>query len=524
MKQQLSQKTIPFPVREGGAENSTSHEERLDSWKEIAAYLRRGARTVQRWEREEGLPVHRLQHDKQGTVYAYKSELDAWWERRRGVEDLATQSPQTAEPSIAVLPFSDMTREKDQDYFCEGIAEEITNALGRIRGIRVASRMSSFRFRAEKADAREIGRRLNVLTLLEGSVRRSDSRLRISARLTATDTGFQVWSETYDRESSDIFAIQEEIANSIARALQLSLSPSEQKALGKTPTRDVRAYDCYLRGRKHYYGYGPRDMDFAIQLFTRAISFDTEFALAYAGLADCWSYIYLYSTREDIVRDQADWASAKAVELDESSAQAHASRALALSLRNAPEAEAEFEMAIRLDQNLFEAYYFYARHAFAHGEIEKAVHLYEKAMQVSPEDYQAPLLVAQSYETLGQPEKAREARRRGSELAERHLELNPDDVRAIYMAANGMVALGQIERGREWAKRALSLRPDDPMVLYNLGCIYAMADSAGDALDCLDRAVDKGLLQRGWFENDSNLDSLRALPRFKQLLDRLPSD
>ena len=524
MGQELSRKTIPFPVRQGGAEGSAASEERLDSWKEIASYLRRGARTVQRWERDEGLPVHRLQHDKQGTVYAYKSELDAWWENRRGVEDIAVSSAYSAEPSIAVVPFSDMTREKDQDYFCEGIAEEITNALGRIRGVRVASRTSSFRFRAENADAREIGRQLNVRTLLEGSVRRSDGRLRISVRLTETETGFQVWTETYDRVSSDIFAIQEEIANSVAKALQLSLSPSERAALGKTPTRDERAYDCYLRGRKHYYGYGPLDMDFAIQLFTRAITFDTEFALAYAGLADCWSYIYLYSTREDIVREQADWASAKAVELDEISGQAHASRALALSLRNAPEAEAEFQNAIRLDPNLFEAYYFYARHAFARGEIQKAVQLYEKAMQVSPDDYQAPLLVAQSYETLGQPEKARAARRRGAELAERHLALNPDDVRAIYMAANSMVALGHLERGREWAKRALSMRPDDPMVLYNLGCIYSLAESSDDALDCLERAVDKGLLQRGWFANDSNLDSLRSLPRFQKLLDRLPSD
>ena len=499
--------------------------ERLDSWKEIASYLNRGARTVQRWEREEGLPVHRLHHEKLGSVYAYRSELDAWWTGRRSKLEVQPQTESEAEPepSIAVLPFRDMSRERDQQYFCEGIAEEIIAALSRVKGLRVASRMSSFHISADAGDARSIGRQLGVRTLLEGSVRKSGDRLRITVQLADSDKGYQLWSEAYDRDSSDIFTIQEEIARHVAESLEVSLTPKEQAALHKVPTRDLEAYDFYLRGRQYFYGYGTRDMEYAIQLFTRATGCDSEFALAYAGLADCWSFIYLYADRNETVREQADWASARAVELDPESAQAHASRAMVHSLsgRDA-EADASFREALRLDSNLFEAHYFFARHCFAKGRVEEAVSLYDTAMQVRPDDFQCPLLVAQIYDDLGQKVKATEVRRSGVEKAERHLSLHPDDARALYMGANGLVAMGQHRRGKEWAERALALRPDDGMVLYNIGCIYSLVGAVEEALHCLERAVRHGLTQRGWYEHDSNLDRLRQHPRFQQLLRGLP--
>ncbi len=230
--------------------------ERLDSWKEIAAYLNRGTRTVQRWEREEGFPVHRLRHDKLGSVYAYKPEVDAWFAGRRA--DLEKEPPSAPElsPSIAVLPFSDMSQEKDQEYFCDGVTEEVISALGKLRGARVASRTSSFQFKGTALDSREIGKRLGVATLLEGSVRKSGKMLRIALQLTDTDKGYQIWSERYDREMDDIFAIQEGIARNIVRELEVTLSPKERAALQKTPTKDVQAYDYYLRGRSFFYRYG----------------------------------------------------------------------------------------------------------------------------------------------------------------------------------------------------------------------------------------------------------------------------
>ena len=497
-------------------------EDRLDSWKEIAAYLDRGARTVQRWEREEGLPVHRLLHDRLGSVYAYKAELDAWWASRQVSPPAETPAEEEAGPSIAVLPFKDMSAEKDQEYFCEGMAEEIINALGRVKGLRVASRTSTFRLKEGALDSREIGRRLRVSSVLEGSVRKSGVRLRITAQLTDAGGGYQSWSEKYDREMSDVFAIQDEIAQSIVGALAITLHPREQAQQRKAPTSNLQAYDFYLRGRKYYYQYGPRDIDCALQLFTRAIELDPSYALAHAGVADCWSYIYLNSQRSEHVRQQADVSSLRAVELDPESAQAQASRAVSLSLsgRN-EEAEQRFETAIHLDPNLFEAHYFYARHRFALGQLEQAVELYEQAMRIHPDDFQAPLLVAQSYEDLGRKEEATRARQRGVKLAEQHLKWNPDDARAVYMAANGLAALGEREKARQWAERARSMRPDDPMLLYNVGCIYGLLEMTQEAIECLEQSVERGLSNRGWLEHDSNLDSVRGHQRFQALLRRL---
>ena len=314
-------------------------------------------------------------------------------------------------PSIAVLPFADMSREKDQGYFCEGIAEEIINALCRVRGLRVASRTGFVPVQGTTADLREIGSKLRVETVLEGSVRKSGNRLRITVQLIDAARGFHLWSESFDREMRDIFDIQEEIARNVVRALRVTLSPQEKGALAEIPTRHVQAYDYYLKGRSFYYRYGRHDIEFALQLFSRAIELDPAYALAHAGLADCWSYIYLYAERKDAVREQAEAAGRRAVELAPESAQAQASLAVALSLGGRKdEAKAAFEKAIELDPSLFEAWYFYARHVFAAGDLPKAASLYEEAMRVRPEDYHAPLLVAQIYEELRRPEDARAAR------------------------------------------------------------------------------------------------------------------
>jgi adenylate cyclase len=501
------------------AEGSPRDDERLDSWKEIAAYLRRGARTVQRWEREEGLPVHRLRHDKLGSVYAWRSELDRWWAARSARPPDAPPSPSAEESSVAVLPFADLSRDRDQGYFCEGVAEEITSALGRVDGLRVASRASAFRYRKGSADSLEIARRLRVRTLLAGSVRKAGERLRVTVDLADARTGYQLWAQTYDRDLRDVFAVQDEIARAVVAALRLTLTPPQAARLWRPGTRDPQAYDCYLRGRAHYERYGTRDVEAAAACFARAVEIDPAYPQAHAGLADCASYLFLYRDRSEENRARAERSSGEAVALDPDSAQAQASRGLALSIggRDA-EATRAFEEALRLDPGLFEAQYFYARHSFAAGRPEKALRLYEEAARVRPDDYQAPLLAAQIYDDAGRPAEAEKARRLGVERAARRLDDDPSDARALYMAANGMAALGDGARAREWAQRARALRPEDGMVLYNVACVLALLGSRDDALECLERAVRCGLRQRGWYEHDSNLDSLRADPRFEALL------
>jgi TolB-like protein len=298
-----ARKVVSFPAQNGAAPS-----DRLDSWKEIAAYLNRGTRTVQRWERDEGLPVHRLQHDKLGSVYAFRSELDAWWAGRGTAPPAGAQG---AAPSIAVLPFADLSREQDQQYFCEGVAEEILHALSRLRGLRVVSRTSCFRFGGGAGGACEIGRKLRVKSLLEGSVRKSGDRLRISVQLTNAEDGYQVWAETFDCRMTDIFAIQEEIARRVAQSLEITLSQAETDSLGTRPTQNIEAYDYYLRGRSFYYRYGPRDVEFAKQLFLQAVACDPHYALAHAGLADCWSYLYLYAGRREESRRQAEQSASR---------------------------------------------------------------------------------------------------------------------------------------------------------------------------------------------------------------------
>jgi TolB-like protein/Flp pilus assembly protein TadD len=424
--------------------------------------------------------------------------------------------------SIAVLPFRDLSRERDQDYFCEGMAEEILGALSRIKGLQVASRLAAFRFRGGEVDPREAGRKLGVGSVLDGSVRKAGDQLRVAVQLTDAESGMQIWSEKYDRELGDIFSVQENIAASVARALELTLSAQERADLGQPVAHDVEAYDYYLRGRKYYFQYGVQDIQFAMQLFQKAMERDPAFAAAQAGIADCWSYIYLNVERTPFCLEKADEASRKAVALAPRSAQAQASRALAYSLTGRDDdAERAFRFALDLDPRLFETHYFRARHFFTRGRIEEAVEAYEAAQRSRPEDYQAPLLAAQSYEVLGRPEDARLARERGIRLAEQHLEMNPDDVRALYIAANGMAALGQRGRALEWSARATGLRPQDPMLLYNVACIYSLLGEIEAALDVLESAYELGLRHKGWYENDSNLDPLRAEPRFRAILDRL---
>jgi len=445
---------------------------------------------------------------------------------RKGYRLIAqvSQLQQTARPlpSIAVLSFSDMSPERDQEYFCDGIAEEIINDLAQIKGLRVAARTSSFSFKGRTEDVRTIGRKLGVDTVLEGSVRKAGNQLRIGVQLLNVGDGCHLWSERYDREFKDIFTVQDEISRNIVAVLRVTLSAGESDAIAKMPTTDPQGYDYYLRGRQFYYQYKRKGIEFALRLFSQAIELDPAFARAHAGIADCCSWLFMYAGSHVAHCEQADSASLRAIDLDPASAEAHASRGVALSLKGEfDEAEAQFETAIRLDPRLFEAYYFYARTAFAQGRSEKAVRLYEKAMEVNPQDYQASLLVAQIYSDLGQDPEAEACRRRGIRLAEASWKLNPDEARALYMGANGLVALGEFDRGLEWARRALALDPDEPMVLYNVACIQSLAGRLEDAIDSLEKAVANGLTQKGWLEHDSNLSSLRKDPRYLALLARI---
>jgi adenylate cyclase len=438
--------------------------------------------------------------------------------RSRPAQDIE-QAPEKR--SIAVLPFANWSSDPENEFFSDGISEELINLLTKLPQLQVSARTSSFAFKKKEIGVQSIARELGVKTVLEGSVRRAGKRIRITAQLIDADSGFHMWSETFDRELEDIFAVQDEIARSIVDALEITLSPKQEREIEKAPTADINAYDCYLRGRRFLHdqrgGLKP-----ALEEFSRAIAIDPRFALAYAGLADAAGVLYMWYEKDEVNLERADGASVRALELDPDLAEAHAARGHVLTLQKRyEEAEREFETAIGLDPTLYEAYYFYARAAMMQGKYEKSAQMFEGASAVRPEDYQAPMLVTQVYTSLGREAEVRAAFERGIRLVKKHVKLNPDDVRALVMGANAFLQTGEAGLAREWAERALELSPDDRGVLYNLACFYSIAGEKGTAIDCLEKAAAVGRVSREWVEHDSDLDSLRDEPRYLALLEKL---
>jgi serine/threonine protein kinase/Tfp pilus assembly protein PilF len=427
-----------------------------------------------------------------------------------------------AEKSLAALYFENPGGAKEDEYFRDGIGEDIITELSKIKELWVLTRSAVMAYRDKPVTAPEVGRELNAAYVLEGSLRRAGNRLRITARLVETATARSVWAERYDRQMEDVFAIQDEIAQSIAKALKLVLTEQEKRAIEKAPTTDVQAYDYYLKGRQYFHRFRRKSFDFARQLFARAIVIDPKYALAYAGVADCCSFLYLWWDASDDNKKEAEVASRKAVELDPELAEAHVSRGLALQMnKKYEEAHEEFEMAIRLNPKLFDAYYFYARLRYQRGELAEAAQLYEKACWANPEDFQAPMLLGQTYFGMERKLEGEAVRERALRIIEKHLELHPDDARALYLGAAGLFQAGQRERALEWARRALSVDPDDPMVLYNVACSYALLGLNEEAISCLKKVMaqsSSGSLHKAWAEQDSDLDSLRSDPRFQVLL------
>ena len=423
----------------------------------------------------------------------------------------------SAAKSVAVLPFTNMSNDPDNEYFTDGMAEEIINALNKVQSLRVAARTSSFAFKGKNEDVGEIGRKLKVSTVLEGSVRKMGNRLRITAQLVNVADGYHLWSERYDREMEDVFAIQDDISQAIVKALKVILSEGEKKQIEKVRAENVAAYDYYLRGRQ-YYQIHRKSLEYARQMFNRAVETDPEYARAYAGVADSCSLLYMYFDARDYNLRQADAASAKALELEPELAEAHVARGLAVSLsKRFREAEEEFETAMKLDPKLFEAAYWYGRALMSEGRMAEAARMFERASSLRPEDYQAPSFLAQAYNSMGREEESMVANRRAIRLMEERLELNPSDARAANLLAATFANLGETEKAIDYAERSLAIDPDDAMLLYNIACTYALLGRADEAIGYIERAVDKGFGHKEWLDHDPDLNPLRGNPRFETI-------
>jgi non-specific serine/threonine protein kinase len=423
--------------------------------------------------------------------------------------------------SVAVLPFDDMSPKKDQGYLCDGIAEEILRALSRIPELYVASRTSSFQFKQQSVDIREIGMRLNVDNVLEGSVRRANDRVRISAQLINVDNGYRLWYERYDREMKDIFAIEDEIAEKIADALKVTILDEKERE-HELSSVESEAYELYLQGRQFFHLHRRKSFEIAIQTFARAIKVSPDYARAYAGIADCHSFLNLYFGAGKSAIAAADEASRKALELEPDLADANSSRGLALFLqRDYKKAEHCIRRAIELDPNIYEPHYIFGRVCFTTGQMKESARHFREACALVPEAFDSWYLMGMCYRKLGDKHRARSANLECIEAVYKRIRSNPEDTRALTMGASVLVELGEPERALEWIERALTIDPEEAIIQYNSACAYVNLEIFDKALNCLEAAVVTSSLSREWVEHDPDLDPLRDDPRLKEMLDRV---
>ncbi|HUP16130.1 MAG TPA: adenylate/guanylate cyclase domain-containing protein [Acidimicrobiia bacterium] len=427
--------------------------------------------------------------------------------------------PRPDAPSVAVLPFVNMSGDSEQEYFSDGITEDIITDLSKISGLFVPSRNSSFTYKGTPVKVETVARELGVRHVLEGSVRKSGTRVRITAQLIDNTTGGHLWAERYDRDLTDVFAVQDEITHRIVESLRVSLLPMEREAIEKVPTENVEAYNFYLLGRQFFRRHSGSSYEVAKRMFERAIELDPNYARAWAGVADCESFLFNFYLKSPVERILE--ASAKAIELDPDLAEGHASRGAALSIVDRlEESEAEFQTAFRLEPNLYEAHYFYSRACFAQGRMNEAAASFQRASEIRPDDFESPVFLMQSYRVLGRSEDAEAAGLLAFERIEAEIKLRPENVRAIYLGASYFASTGQTSRAREWISRALLMEPDDVRTRYNAACVYAQLGEPNLAIDLLGKALPIGHTEiRNWVQHDTDLDSLRSHPRFIALLE-----
>jgi len=426
----------------------------------------------------------------------------------------------STKPSIVVLPFNNMSGDPEQEYFSDGITEDIITDLSKVSGLFVIARNTAFTYKAKSVKVQDVSRELQVTFVLEGSVRKAGARVRVTAQLINGKDEGHVWADRYDRDLTDIFAIQDEITHAIVEQLKVKLLPQEQQSIAQTPTDSIEAYTYYLRGRQFLHRHSKSYYQLARRMFAKAVELDPQYARAYAGIADCDSFLCLHYY-VDVGIDSILAASARALELDDKLAEAHASRGLAFHLANRPdEAVAEFEHAIRLDVNSFEAHYFYARACISQNNMNRAVSLVERAAELKPDDYQMLAMVRLVYQAIGRTSEVDAVARRVVELAERELTLHPDNPRPAYLGAGCLVTLGEQDRAREWLSRALAIDPDDILTQYNVACVHSMLGDTEPAFDLLERLLPLANQEtKSWVKVDTDLEALRPLPRYQKLLE-----
>ena len=454
-----------------------------------------------------------------GQVQAYRVKLGSALPaqaRRRAASD--------HEAAIAVLPFINMSGDPEQEYFSDGITEDIITDLSKISSLFVVSRNTAFTFKGRNNDIDEVADRLGVQYILEGSVRKAKDRVRITAQLIDGRTKGHIWAERYDRKFEDIFELQDDISRSIVSALRVRMLPNELATITQKPTVKTEAYRYYLMGRGFFHqGHTKRYQRLAKQMFARALDIDPDYAAAHAGIADCNSHLLDAGDATISVQEILE-QSERALSLDSSLAEAHASKGLALyTAGRYDDAEACFERAISLKPDLFEGYLFYGRNCFNRGQFLKAADLFGRAAEIRPGDFRALGVQTMCFQSLGRTQEMIATARRSLARAEAAIAERPDDADAMAFGAGLLALLGETERTKDWAERATIMEPDDFYLHYNLACAFSILGEKDLAFDRLENIFAATALksQKEFMLHDSDLDVLRDHPRYHALLKRL---
>ena len=425
-------------------------------------------------------------------------------------------------PSIAVLPFTNMSGDEEQEYFSDGITEDVITDLSKVSGLFVIGRHTSFTYKNKSENLERIARELGVRFLLEGSVRKAGNRVRVTGQLIDGATGGHLWAERFDRDLTDIFAIQDEITRAIVDQLKVQLLPAEKQAIGRPPTSNVEAYEVFLKARDNYHNATKTFLRIARQMFVRATELDPDYARAYAGIANCDARLigwYGAIIPEERVLANAD----QALTLDPLLAEAHAARADALSFFDGHDPQEildGFERALALDPDSYDSNFLFARYFTRTHNFARAVPLYVRALELQPEDYTSPNMLQTMLLQLGRPEESLRYGEMSIRRAKEAMRSHPEWSRPAQLASGALATLGRREEAINVLEHAIALDPDDSQTLYNAACTWSQLGEADKAFDLLHRWYPKaGVEKRMWLRVDGDFDPIRADPRFVALLE-----
>ena len=434
-------------------------------------------------------------------------------------EELETAEKTIKIKSIAVLPFDNISPDKENDYFSEGLTGELIANLSRLKDVKVISRTTSMQYKDTKKDIKTIGRELSARYIIEGNVRKFGDDLRITAQLIDVESDTQLWAETYKGKLADVFDIQEKVSKQIVDALMVKLTPTEKIELTKRPTVNAEAFDYNLRARNYLYRYSKNYIQFAIQFFEKAISLDSRYAEAYAGLGEAYAVKYAYFERKDIWLEKAMELSLKAIMYDPSLSEAYAALSLAYFYKASyNEALTAVQKALDLDPSNFFGYWILARIYHTTGRDKESIDPLKKVLKLNPNFYVAYSDLRMVYESLKEMEKFKETVQEAVKFFSKYLEDNLDDSRARILYANSLLINGDVKKAREEITTALTLNPDDNVMLYNAACAYARINEKELAINTLKKIVLAGYEDFDWMKKDPDLENIRNEPEFLELI------